>query len=82
MIFDSNENEKQDQENIEIGIFQLDIELVEPNNNRLARPYITTITDPYSRCIMGSYLSSKAPNSKVITLALRHAILPKQYEEE
>jgi putative transposase len=43
---------------------------------------VTTVVDSYSRCIMGIYLSYDAPSSQVVALALRHAILPKQYGSE
>ncbi|BAY10854.1 hypothetical protein [Calothrix sp. NIES-2098] len=102
MIFDSNGNREQDQENRgfrrqtrqrsldalysnhfwQCHHFQLDIQLADHHNNLVARPYLTKITDLYSDCIMGIHLSFEAPNSKVVALALRHAILPKHYGEE
>lgn len=45
----------------------------------LGRPWLTTIVDTHSRCIMGIYLGMEAPSAAVVCLALRHAILPKQY---
>lgn len=45
----------------------------------LGRPWLKIVVDTYSRCIMGLYLGFDAPSSAVVCLALRHAILPKQY---
>ena len=45
----------------------------------LGRPWLTTIVDTYSRCIIGLHLGMEAPSAVVVCLALRHAILPKQY---
>ncbi|GBE93169.1 integrase catalytic domain-containing protein [Nostoc cycadae] len=62
--------------------FQLNIMLAAHNTKLFARPYLTKITDVYSRCIMGIHLSFDAPNCQVVALALRHAIFPKQYGKE
>jgi putative transposase len=48
----------------------------------LGRPWLTTVIDSYSRCIMGINLGFDAPSSIVVALALRHAILPKKYGAE
>lgn len=61
---------------------KLDIMLVDQNGEVLSRPWLTKITDSYSRCIMGIHLGFDAPSSQVGALALRHAILPKRYELE
>ena len=61
---------------------KLDVMLVDQYGEPLARPWLTKITDSYSRCIMGIYLGLDAPSSQVVALALRHAILPKQYGAE
>ncbi len=53
-----------------------------PCGEPLSRPWLTKITDSYSRCIMGIHLGFDAPSSQVVALALRHAILPKQYASE
>lgn len=45
----------------------------------LARPWLTIVVDTYSRCIMGVHLGFDPPSAWVVCLALRHAILPKQY---
>ncbi|XGV97331.1 MAG: Mu transposase C-terminal domain-containing protein [Leptolyngbya sp. BL-A-14] len=56
-----------------------DILLVDQHGALLNRPWLTTVIDTYSRCIVGFNLGFDAPSSKVVALALRHAILPKQY---
>lgn len=56
-----------------------DILLVDQHGALLNRPWLTTVVDTYSRCIVGFNLGFDAPSSKVVALALRHAILPKQY---
>jgi len=54
-----------------------DVLLVDKGGNILGRPWLTTVIDTYSRCIMGINLGFDAPSSQVVTLALRHAMLPK-----
>lgn len=61
---------------------KLDIMLVDQYGEPLARPWLTKITDSYSTCIMGIHLGFDAPSSQVVALALRHAVLPKQYGAE
>ncbi|MDZ8189277.1 MAG: Mu transposase C-terminal domain-containing protein [Nostoc sp. ChiSLP02] len=61
---------------------KLDVMLVDQYGEPLARPWLTKITDSYSRCIMGIHVGFDAPSSQVVALALRHAILPKQYSTE
>ncbi len=61
---------------------EADILLVDSEGKLLARPWLTTVIDSYSRCIVGINLGYNAPSSQLIALALRHAILPKQYGEE
>lgn len=56
-----------------------DILLVDPFGEVLGRPWLTTVLDTYSRCIMGIHIGFDAPSAAVVCLALRHAILPKQY---
>ncbi|MEG5018119.1 MULTISPECIES: Mu transposase C-terminal domain-containing protein [unclassified Microcoleus] len=56
-----------------------DVLLVDRDGHTLARPWFTTVIDTYSRCIVGINLAYDAPSSQVVALALRHAILPKQY---
>nr|WP_290226750.1 Mu transposase C-terminal domain-containing protein [Trichocoleus desertorum] len=59
-----------------------DVLLVDQHGEILGRPWLTTVVDTYSRCIVGINLGYAAPSSEVIALALRHAILPKQYGVE
>ena len=59
-----------------------DILLVDTNGKALGRPWLTTVIDTYSRCIVGINLGFDAPSSHVVALALRHAILPKTYDRE
>lgn len=59
-----------------------DVLLVDQDGQLLSRPWLTTVIDTYSRCIIGINLGYDAPSSQVVALALRHAILPKQYGSE
>ena len=59
-------------------IFQLD----DTGEEVIGRPYITLIMDSYSGCVLGFYLGFEAAGAHEVGLALRHAILPKQYEPE
>jgi len=59
-----------------------DVLLVDQHGELLSRPWLTTVIDTYSRCIMGINLGFDAPSSEVVALALRHAILPKRYSLE
>lgn len=59
-----------------------DVLLVDKYGDILGRPWLTTVIDTYSRCIVGFHLGYDAPSSQVVALALRHAMLPKQYGEE
>lgn len=61
---------------------QADILLVDHKGVLLSRPWLTTVIDTYSRCIVGFNLGFDAPSSSVVALALRHAILPKKYDSE
>lgn len=61
---------------------RVDLLLVDQHGELLSRPWLTTVVDTYSRCIMGINLGFDAPSSQVVALALRHAILPKQYGSE
>ncbi|MEH2013836.1 Mu transposase C-terminal domain-containing protein [Nostoc sp.] len=60
----------------------VDVLLVDQHGKILSRPWLTTVIDSYSRCIMGINLGYDAPSSQVVALTLRHAILPKQYGSE
>lgn len=59
-----------------------DILLVDKHGEVIGRPWLTTVIDSYSRCIMGINLGFDDPSSQVVALALRHAILPKKYGAE
>lgn len=59
-----------------------DILLVDRHGELIGRPWLTTVIDSYSRCIVGINLGFDAPSSLVVGLALRHAILPKNYAED
>ena len=59
-----------------------DILLVDRHGELIGRPWLTTVIDSYSRCVMGVNLGFDAPSSQVVALALRHAILPKKYGVE
>ncbi|MEP0788961.1 MULTISPECIES: Mu transposase C-terminal domain-containing protein [Cyanophyceae] len=61
---------------------RVDVLLVDQHGQLLSRPWLTTVIDTYSRCIMGINLGYDAPSSQVVALALRHGILPKQYGSE
>lgn len=58
---------------------KVDVLVVEQSGEILGRPWLTLVVDTYSRCIMGMHLGFDAPSAAVVCLALRHAILPKQY---
>ena len=61
---------------------RVDLLLVDRHGELLSRPWLTTVIDTYSRCIVGINLGFDAPSSQVVALALRHAIMPKQYSRE
>ncbi|PSB14773.1 transposase [filamentous cyanobacterium CCP2] len=48
----------------------------------VGRPYLTLIMDSYSGCVAGFHLGFEAAGSHEVGLALRHAMLPKQYGSE
>ena len=58
---------------------KLDIFVVSQSGEVLGRPWLTTVVDTHSRCVVGTYLGMEARSSDVVCLALRHAILPKNY---
>ncbi len=61
---------------------RVDLLLVDRHGEIAGRPWLTTVIDTYSRCIVGINLGFDAPSSQVVALALRHAIMPKQYSRE
>lgn len=56
-----------------------DVLVVDQVGEILGRPWLTIVVDTYSRCIMGIHIGFDPPSAVVVCLALRHAILPKQY---
>jgi len=58
---------------------RVDLFVVDQVGEVLGRPWLTTIIDTYSRCIVGMHLGMESPSAVVVCLGLRHAILPKQY---
>lgn len=61
---------------------KLDILIIDENKEILDRPWLTTVVDTFSSCVIGYHLWLKQPDSDEVALALRHAILPKQYPPE
>ncbi len=61
---------------------KLDIFIVDANGQILARPWLTTVIDTWSSCLLGYHLWFKQPGSEEVALTLRHAILPKEYPPE
>ena len=59
-----------------------DVLLVDMDGNEIGRPYLTTVIESNSGCIVGFHISFKKPGSHQVALALRHAFLPKEYGEE
>jgi transposase InsO family protein len=53
----------------------VDVLLVDQHGKILGRPWLTTVVDSYSRCIIGINLGYDAPSSQVVALALRHDIV-------
>jgi putative transposase len=58
---------------------RVDLLVVDQVGEVLGRPWLTTIVDTHSRCIMGIHIGMESPSAVVVCLALRHGILPKQY---
>ncbi|MBD2604995.1 Mu transposase C-terminal domain-containing protein [Scytonema hofmannii FACHB-248] len=62
---------------------KLDIRIVDIHGSLLSDcPWLTTIVDTYSSCVVGFRLWIKQPGSTEVALALRHAILPKNYPDD
>ena len=59
-----------------------DIMVVDGQGDPIGCPTLTTVIDTYSRCIVGIHLGMSYPSAAVTCLALRHAILPKQYRHD
>lgn len=56
-----------------------DVLLVDKDGVEIGCPVLTIILDTYSGCVVGFHLGFLGPGSKEVALALRHAILPKNY---
>ena len=62
---------------------KLDIRIVDEDGNLLNwRPWLTTVVDTFSSCLIGYHLWHKQPGSHEVALTLRHAALPKNYPSE
>lgn len=61
---------------------RVDVLLVDSEGELVGRPWLTIAIDIASGCVMGFHLGDEAQNPQVVMLALRHAILPKQYSGE
>ena len=62
---------------------KLDIRIIDQEGKLLNwRPWLTTVVDTFSSCLIGYHLWHKQPGSHEVALTLRHAILPKQYPAE
>lgn len=62
---------------------KLDILLIDDKDSEvIGRPYITLVMDSCSGCVVGFYLGFEPAGSHEVALALRHAILPKNYAAE
>lgn len=59
-----------------------DILLVDKHGHPMGRPCLTTVADTYSRAIVGYNLGYDRTGSGVVALAVRQAILVKQYGPE
>ena len=59
-----------------------DVLLIDVEGNEIGRPYLTTVIESNSGCVVGFHISFKKPGSYEVALALRHAFLPKEYGEE
>lgn len=61
---------------------ELDIFLIDTDGEEIGSPWLTLVIDSYSGCITGFHLSFKRPGSHEVALAIRQAVLPKNYGEE
>ncbi len=61
---------------------KVDVLLVDQHGEIIGRPWLTTVIDSYSRCVMGINVGFDAPSSQVVALALRHSILSKNYSHD
>ena len=62
---------------------KLDVRIVDEDGKLLNwRPWLTTVVDTFSSCLIGYHLWHKQPGSHEVALTLRHAALPKNYPPE
>ncbi|MBW4578231.1 MAG: transposase family protein [Tildeniella nuda ZEHNDER 1965/U140] len=62
---------------------KLDIRIVDQEGKLLSwRPWLTTVVDTFSSCLIGYHLWHKQPGAHEVALTLRHAALPKHYPPE
>lgn len=62
---------------VQIDHSQLDIDLVAENGAPLGRPWLTLVSDLYTRSILGFHITFSAPSQHSLASALFKAILPK-----
>ncbi len=58
------------------------LQLDDKKEEIIGRPFLTLIMDSYSGCVMGFHLGFESAGSHEVGLALRHAMLLKQYGSE
>jgi putative transposase len=62
---------------------KLDIRIVDEEGKLLPwRPWLTTVVETFSSCVLGHHLWHKQPGAHEVALTLRHAALPKHYPPE
>ena len=62
---------------------KLDIRIVDKERQLLRwRPWLTTVVDTFSSCLIGYHLWHKQPGAHEVALTLRHAALPKAYPSD
>lgn len=61
---------------------ELDILIVDDGMVQSNPPWLTTVVDTFSSCLLGFQLWVKQPGTTEVALSLRHAILPKKYPNE
>jgi putative transposase len=62
---------------------ELDIRIVDEEGKLLPwRPWLTTVVETFSSCVLGYHLWHRQPGAHEVALTLRHAALPKQYPAE
>lgn len=54
----------------------LPVEVQHPQTDQVTRPWLTTVTDCYSRCILGVWVDAQPPSSASVLNGLRDAMMP------